>query len=138
MPTGTSDFRFLGTVTSDCALEVVNSGLKVANFAIAVRVPFQKKQGRCNFPIKAFGENAEKASVLCRNGARVAITGTIVSEDYVDLQTGEVYVRVFFYASEIIRLTTPKRKSLTDAKKTFSDLTTLSPIPPYPNPKKHG
>jgi len=131
---GISDFRFLGTVMGDCTLKELER-TKVANFSIAVRTPF-KKEGKSHFPIAAFGTVAEIASVLCRNGAKVAVTGMIVSQDYLDTRTGETYVRTFFYAGEIMRIAKPPRKSLSEGAKRFSELTGLSPIDPPHMPKE--
>lgn len=128
---GTSDFRILGTVCTDAVVTYTKGKSKrpIARFAIATKVSFSH-QGRCRFPIVAFDDVAKKAQSVCRVGAKVAVTGTLVSEDAVDKSTGDVYVRTFFYAFEIMCIAKAKQVSLSAYEKRFSELIELAPIDP--------
>lgn len=134
---GTSDFRIVGTVCADAVLTYTEGKVKrpFARFAIATKVRFSH-QTKCRFPIVAFDDVAEKARILCRVGAKVAISGTLVSEDALDASTGEAYVRTFFYAFEIMCIARARQKSLTAYERRFSELTELAPIDPITNSKR--
>lgn len=134
---GNSDFRILGTVCTDAVVTYTKGKSKrpVARFAIATKVKFSH-QAKCRFPIVAFDDVAKKAQVVCRVGAKVAVAGTLVSEDAVDKSTGEVYVRTFFYAFEIMCIAKARQVSLSAYEKRFSELTELAPVDPMNTNKR--
>lgn len=134
---GTSDFRFVGAVSSDAVVTYTEGKSKrpIARFAIATKVKFSH-QGKCRFPIVAFDDVAKKAQAICRVGAKVAVSGTIVSEDALDKSTGETYARTFFYAFEIMCIAKAKQVSLSAYERRFSELTELAPIDPVANTKR--
>lgn len=133
---GNSDFRILGTVCQDASVTYsAGDERPIAKFAVATKVKFSH-QGKCRFPIVAFDDVAKKAHAVCRVGAKVAVSGTLVSEDVVDKVTGEAYVRTFFYAFEIMCIAKARQVSLSAYERRFSELVELSPIDPLDNTKK--
>jgi single-stranded DNA-binding protein len=128
---GLSDFRLVGTVTCDCWLHRMGKdGRPLAKFAMAVKVPFSH-QKTCRFPIVAFDSLAMTAKAICRTGAKVAVSGTLVSEDAIDYEKGEEYVRMYLYAFEILCLAkSPPKRALSKYAKRFSELTDLAPTEP--------
>lgn len=126
---GLSDFRFLGIIADSCAMRKskTNADAIVSKFTIAVRA---SKNGMSRFPVLAYNELAEYANETCRVGAKVAVKGTIVSEDVPNPGNKRAIVRTYFVASEILLIAKPTQKSLTSYARRFSELTELSLIKP--------
>ena len=122
-----NEFRFIGTCYSDATRRYEPNGKVRCHITLCVKSP--NKTQNNHIPIIAFDDLAERASVLCRNGARVCVSGYICTQEIVDRVTAEIKIRTYFYAMDIMRISKPKRKNITYKK--FTDLVELASIEDY-------
>lgn len=132
-----NEFRFIGTCYNDATRIYDNNHNARCLITLVVNSPNKSKvKGETNhIPIIAFGELAEKASVICRNGARVCIIGYICTQEYFNRVDVEFKVRTFFYAVDIMRITKPVKRNVN--LKRYSELVELASVEEYKPPKQY-
>jgi len=129
-----NEFRFIGTCYNDATRIYDAKGKAKCYITLAVKSP--NKDDINHIPIIAFGDLAERASVICRNGAKVCIAGYICTAENIDRMNGEIKVRTFFYAMDIMRISRPKKRNV--LLKKYSDLMELASIEEYQPPKQRN
>lgn len=129
-----NEFRFIGTCYNDATRVYDKNNKPKCYITLAVKSPNKKETN--HIPIIAFGDLAERASIICRNGAKVCIAGYITTAETIDRLNGEIKVRTFFYAMDIMRISRPKRRNV--LLKKYSDLMELASIEPYELPKQRN
>lgn len=130
-----NEFRFIGTCYNDATRIYDKHHNARCLITLVVNSPNKNKtKGETNhIPIIAFGEVAEKASVICRNGARVCIVGYVCTQEYFNRIDAEFKVRTYFYAVDIMRITKPIKINVDN--KRYSDLVELASVEEYKAPK---
>lgn len=132
-----NEFRFIGTCYND-ATRIYDKNRNIrCLITLAVKSPNKSKvKGETNhIPIIAFGEMAEKASVICRNGACVCIVGYVCTQEHFSRVDGSFKVRTFFCALDIMRITKPVKRNV--SPKRYSDLVELASVDDYKAPKPY-
>ena len=127
-----NEFRFIGTCYNDATRIYDVNGKAKCFIIIAVKSPNKKDVN--HIPIIAFGDLAERASIICRNGAKVCIAGYICTAEHIDRMNGEIKVRTYFYAMDVMRISRPKRRNV--MLKKYSDLMELASIEEYKAPEE--
>ena len=130
-PNINNKFNFIGICYDDCVRKYKDSTKKDTYAHITLSVTHGKNTNL--IPIIAYNHVAELASVVCRNGAKVAVTGYVITKERFDRLSGEIKIRVFFVATEVLGLVKPKKIRL--GFKRFSELTELASIRDYEPPK---
>ena len=133
-----NEFRFLGRCYGD-SMKVLtaNSTAEKTRYYTNIVLVVKSKvaKGKLNYiPITASGKLAEKAYLVCRNGNKVGITGEIITHNIVDYNTGEMRVRTYFIANDIVLIEKVKRAK-TDGKH-FIHLVETASIDEFEAPKK--
>lgn len=132
-----NEFRFLGRCYGD-AQKIMTSDSNAkkqryyTNIVLVVKSKVAKKK-LSYIPITASGKLAERAYLLCRNANKVAITGEIITHNIVDYNTGEMSVRTYFIANDIMLIEKPVRAKLNT--KRFVSLVETASIDAFESPK---
>lgn len=119
-----NSFNLTGTVTKDVHLFYSKTGVLNAQFTISVIDGIRNK---ANFiTIIAVKKTAEKCALFCLKGNVVAVSGEIIAEEAISLNTGTSTTQIFFMAYDvmpIIRITKKKISTteLKTIKKTFEE-----------------
>ena len=132
-----NEFRFMGRCYGDARKVITTNSTQdnpryYTNIVLVVKSHRVKREPNY-IPITATGDLAEKASLQCRNGNKVAICGEIITHNTVDYSTGEMTVRTFFLANDIMLIEKAKRVKLSTKK--IVDLVETASIDEFEAPK---
>lgn len=134
-----NNFKFIGKCYGD-ARKTLTTATQYAQekkyyTTITLVVKCSSRPKKNNYiPITAYGELSEKASLLCRNGNKVAIEGEIMSKEFLDKDTGVIRVQTVYIAQDIMLIEKPLRQKVSN--KVFTELVELASIDEYKPPKK--
>lgn len=127
-----NQFRYIGVVYGDALKTQVKN--QKDRFKTKFTLVVNSSDGKKNyFPITCYGDNAEKAALICRNGTRVAVIGEVKSLEFIDRQEGDIKIQIYFLATEVMKISRPEKKTI--SKKRYRDLVELSSIYGYEAPK---
>lgn len=117
-------FRVIGTCYGNPRRRLVGMETYRTYFTIVTNGINGEK--RSFIPVVAAKDQAEKASVLCRNGNMVCVTGVIFTTEINNDRTGLVDIRVHFIATDIMIIKKAVRTELND--KTVATVISSMPI----------
>ena len=131
-----NNFIFIGICYRDArkVLLKADNNAYYTDFTLVVRSEVTKSKKNNYITIRAIGELAEKASVLCRNGNKVAVNGEIITTELINRNTAEMKIRITFVAREILLISKPKRYLIGSDK--YTKVVELASVAEYEPPKE--
>ena len=131
-----NDFIFIGVCYRDAkkVLLKTDKNSYYTDFTLVVSSEITKSKKNNYITIRAIGDLAEKASILCRNGNKVAVNGEIITSELINRNTAEMRIRITFVAREILLISKPKRYMVGSDK--YKKVVELASVAEYEPPKE--
>ncbi len=109
-----NEFRFIGLCYGDAKAEIIDTEKRHRTTFTLVSKSSANKNKKVYIPMLAYGYLASRAAIFCRNGNLVAVNGEITSTEFFNRIEGSSQIQLYFLVSEIMLITKPYKKQLTD------------------------